>query len=198
MEHTGYTAGTSGTNQYPRSLLELKGIDVRPSTAADVLPISHIYAHHVRHGTATFEITPPDSVEIARRREIIVAESLPFLVAESQGEILGYAYASLYRPRPAYRFTIEDSIYIHPDRIGQGLGRLLLTELIHRCEQGRWRQMVAVIGDSANLPSIRLHESLGFRHTGTFCSVGWKFGRWLDTVLMQRPLGYGAGSPPLG
>jgi len=105
--------------------------------------------------------------------------------------VIGYAYASLYRPRPAYRFTIEDSIYIHPDHLRQGIGRLLLGELIRQCESGHWRQMIAVIGDSGNTSSIRLHQELGFQHTGVFRSVGWKFGRWLDTVLMQRSLGVG-------
>jgi phosphinothricin acetyltransferase len=164
---------------------------VRGSTAADVPSISALYAHHVQSGTSTFEITPPDVVEVARRRNTVVAEGLPFLVAECEGIIAGYAYATLYRPRPAYRFTLEDSIYIHPDFLRRGIGRRLLTELIDRCEAGNWRQMIAVIGDSGNRPSIGLHEALGFRHTGLFQSVGWKFGRWLDTVLMQRSLGLG-------
>jgi phosphinothricin acetyltransferase len=164
---------------------------IRASTDADVPPIAEIYARHVLHGTATFETTPPDTGEIARRRNAVLAAGLPFLVAEHAGVIAGYAYATLYRPRPAYRYTIEDSIYIHHDHIRKGLGRLLLAELIRQCELGRWRQMIAVIGDSANTPSIRLHQALGFQHTGVFRSVGWKFGRWLDTVLMQRPLGSG-------
>ncbi|HEY3840268.1 MAG TPA: GNAT family N-acetyltransferase [Bryobacteraceae bacterium] len=162
---------------------------IRESSPADIQAISQIYAHHVLQGTATFELDPPDEEEISRRRSSVLAEGLPYLVAESGGRVAGYAYAGLYRPRPAYRFTIEDSIYLHPDHLRKGIGRLLLAELIRRCEAGRWRQMIAVIGDSGNLPSIRLHESMGFRHTGTFQSVGWKFGRWLDTVLMQRPLG---------
>lgn len=170
---------------------------IRDSTSADVVPIHLIYEHHVMHGTATFEIIPPDADEITRRRDAVLSEDLPFLVAETDGIVTGYAYATLYRPRPAYRFTIEDSIYIHPDHIGKGIGRLLLSDLIRRCEAGRWRQMIAVIGDSANRASIRLHENAGFRHTGVFQSVGWKFGRWLDTVLMQRPLGSGDQSHPL-
>jgi phosphinothricin acetyltransferase len=113
----------------------------------------------------------------------------------SDGELAGYAYAALYRPRPAYRHTIENAIYIHPNHLRQGLGRSLLAELIRQCELGPWRQMIAVIGDSANSASVRLHESAGFRHSGVFQSVGWKFGRWLDTVLMQRPLGLGDQSP---
>jgi L-amino acid N-acyltransferase YncA len=171
---------------------------LRNSTATDILPISLIYAHHVTHGTATFEIIPPDADEIRRRRDAVLSENLPFLVAETDGVVAGYAYATLYRPRPAYRFTIEDSIYVHPDHLGKGIGRLLLAELIRRCEAGRWRQMIAVIGDSANRASIGLHETAGFRHTGVFESVGWKFGRWLDTVLMQRPLGLGDQSHPIG
>ena len=171
---------------------------VRPSKEADLLQIQQIYAHHVTRGTATFEITPPDVEELKRRRQAIVAESLPYLVAEAEGQITGYAYASRYRPRPAYRFTIEDSIYIHPDHVGKGIGRLLLIELIKQCEQGPWRQMIAVIGDSNNAPSIRLHQALGFRHAGLFQAVGWKFGRWLDTVLMQRALGAGDQTVPDG
>ena len=164
---------------------------VRGSRAADVPVISQIYSHHVEYGTATFEITPPDTGEVIRRRKTVLTESLPFLVAECEGAVVGYAYASLYRPRPAYRFTLEDSIYIHPGYLRQGIGRVLLSELIRQCESGPWRQMIAVIGDSANAPSVRLHEALGFRHIGVFQSVGWKFGRWLDTVLMQRPLSTG-------
>jgi L-amino acid N-acyltransferase YncA len=164
---------------------------VRVSTAEDILPVSLIYAHHVKHGTATFEITPPEADEIARRRNAVLAEGLPFLVAECEGAVAGYAYAGLYRPRPAYRHTIEDSVYVHPEHTRKGLGRLLLTELIVQCELGPWRQMIAIIGDSGNTPSIHLHQALGFRHAGVFRSVGWKFGRWLDTVLMQRPLGVG-------
>jgi L-amino acid N-acyltransferase YncA len=169
----------------------MNDILVRGSTPADILSIASLYAHHVTHGTSTFELTPPDPTEVARRRQTVISEGLPYIVAECQGEVAGYAYATLYRPRPAYRFTIEDSIYIHPDHLRKGIGRLLLSELIDRCELGKWRQMIAVIGDSANSPSIGLHEALGFQHVGIFKSVGWKFGRWLDTVLMQRSLGVG-------
>ena len=168
---------------------------VRPSTDADVAAISQIYAHHVLHGTATFEIDPPTAEEISRRRNAVLHAGLPHLVAECAGVVAGFAYAGLYRPRPAYRFTVEDSIYIHPDYLRKGLGRALLMELIRQCELGVWRQMVAVIGDSANTPSIRLHEDAGFLPAGVFHSVGWKFCRWLDTVLMQRPLGAGDHSP---
>jgi L-amino acid N-acyltransferase YncA len=168
---------------------------IRTSTAADVVSISHIYAHHVMRGTATFEITPPIPEEMARRRDAVLDEGLPYLVAECGGDVAGYAYAGLYRPRPAYRYTVEDSIYLHPDYLRRGIGRRLLAELIRQCELGSWRQMIAVIGDSGNTPSIRLHENAGFFHAGRFQSVGWKFGRWLDTVLMQRPLGAGDQSP---
>jgi len=169
---------------------------IRASIAADIVPVAFIYAHHVMRGTATFEISPPTAEEVARRRDAVLAEGLPYLVAECGGEVAGFAYAGLYRPRPAYRYTVEDSIYLHPDHLRKGIGRRLLAELIRQCELGRWRQMIAVIGDSGNAPSIRLHENAGFRRTGVFQSVGWKFGRWLDTVLMQRPLGTGDQSPP--
>lgn len=168
---------------------------VRASTAADVVHVAAIYSHHVLHGAATFEITPPTPDEMAQRRDSVLAEGLPFLVAESNGVVAGYAYAGLYRPRPAYRYTVEDSIYLHPDHLGKGIGRLLLTELIRQSELADRRQMIAVIGDSSNVPSIRLHQNAGFRLTGVFQAVGWKFGRWLDTVLMQRPLGAGDQSP---
>lgn len=164
---------------------------IRNSSPGDIAAIAQIYAHHVMHGTATFELTAPKGDEMARRRVAVLGEGLPFLVAESRGAIAGYAYAGLYRPRPAYKFTVEDSIYLHPDHLRKGIGRLLLAELIQRCEAGRCRQMIAVIGDSTNTGSIRVHEALGFRHVGVFQSVGWKFGRWLDTVLMQRALGSG-------
>lgn len=159
---------------------------VRPATANDVAEITAIYAHHVLHGTATFEIDPPDLEEMGRRRVEIEQAGLPFLVAASGDRILGYAYAGPYRPRPAYRFTVEDSIYIDPAEIGRGLGRLLMPALIAECEKAGARQLIAVIGDSENIASIRLHERFGFRHAGVFRAVGFKFDRWLDTVLMQR------------
>ncbi len=168
---------------------------IRPSGAADVASIVAIYSHHVLHGTATFEITPPGPQEIARRRDAILDAGLPYLVAERDGEVAGYAYAGLYRPRPAYQYTIEDSIYLHPGYLRRGIGAKLLDELVRQCERGGWRQLIAVIGDSGNAASIRLHETAGFRHIGVFQSVGWKFSRWLDTVLMQRQLGPGNGSP---
>ncbi|TBN55321.1 N-acetyltransferase family protein [Hansschlegelia quercus] len=155
-----------------------------------------IYAPEVRSGYASFEEIPPDVAEMARRRIGVLALGLPYLVAERDGAILGYAYAGSYRARPAYRWTVEDSVYVSPDAQGQGVGSGLLGELIARCEAGPWRQMIAVIGDSRNAGSIALHARLGFRPVGAFENVGFKLGRWLDSVLMQRPLREGAASPP--
>ena len=169
---------------------------VRPSIEADISAITAIYAHAVGHGTASFEVEPPDEAEMARRRQAVLAGGYPYLVAEIDGTLAGYAYAGAYRPRPAYRFTVEDSIYVAPDRQGSGVGRALLVALIEACEALGFRQMVAVIGDSASRGSIRLHESLGFRPVGVLEAIGFKHGRWLDTVLMQRPLGHGASTPP--
>jgi phosphinothricin acetyltransferase len=162
---------------------------IRPSTDADIAQITAIYSHHVLHGVATFETEPPDANEIARRRSDVLSRGLPWLVAEVDDRVDGYAYAAPYRLRTAYRFTLEDSIYIHPNRIGQGIGKLLLPQLIERSEQFGAKQMIAVIADTDNPASIRLHEKFGFRHAGTLQSVGFKFERWLDTVFMQRPLG---------
>jgi L-amino acid N-acyltransferase YncA/putative methionine-R-sulfoxide reductase with GAF domain len=150
--------------------------------------ITAIYAHHVLHGTATFELDPPDLAEMNKRRLEILDHGLPYLVAELEGAVAGYAYAGLYRTRAAYRFTVEDSIYIHPDFVARGLGKLLMARLLKLCEARGSRQMIAVIGDSLNIASIRLHERFGFRNAGVFEAVGRKFGRWLDTVLMQRAL----------
>jgi phosphinothricin acetyltransferase len=161
---------------------------IRSANAQDVEQIAAIYAYHVLNGTGTFELEPPDAQEIERRRSDIERAGCPYLVAIGGNRILGYAYAAPYRPRRAYRFTVEDSIYIDPAEIGRGVGKLLLTAVIRACEEGGRRQMIAVIGDSANTASIRLHEHLGFRHTGIFEGVGFKFDRWLDTVLMQRSL----------
>jgi phosphinothricin acetyltransferase len=172
---------------------------IRDSQNADVAAISAIYAHHVRHGSASFEEEPPSPAEIARRRADVLARGLPYLVAEIDDEVVGYAYASPYRARSAYRFSIENSVYVDHRRHRGGIGRALLTALIARCEAGTsapWRQMIAVIGDSANVPSIALHERLGFRMVGTLRAAGFKFGRWVDTVLMQRELGAGASRLP--
>jgi L-amino acid N-acyltransferase YncA len=168
---------------------------VRPSTLDDVAEIARIYGHYVRMSTATFELEPPSAEEMGDRRSKILAMGLPYLVAVENKAILGYAYAGQYRPRPGYRYAIEDSLYIDPEHVGRGLGGALLGALISGCEAGPWRQMVAVIGDTANLASIRLHERHGFRTIGTLKSVGWKFDRWVDSVLMQRPLGRGDSLP---
>ena len=161
---------------------------VRPSTEDDLSVITRIYSHYVLHSAATFELDPPPPDEMEKRRARILALGLPYLVAEHQQTVVGYAYASPYRPRPAYRFTVEDSIYIDPDHVGHGCGRALLAALIEHCERGPIRQMIAVIGDSANAASIRLHQHFRFRQVGTLSAVGFKFDRWIDTVLMQREL----------
>lgn len=165
---------------------------VRDARDDDIAQIAAIYAFHVRHGAASFEEEPPSHAEMVRRRADVLGRGLPYLVAEVDGCVGGYSYATPYRARSAYRFTIENSVYVDQGRTRSGIGRTLLTELIARCERGAWRQMIAVIGDSANAPSIGLHASLGFTHAGTLRAVGFKFGRWLDSVLMQRPLGMDA------
>lgn len=169
---------------------------IRPSTDADLPAITAIYSHHVQHGTGTFELEPPDEAEMAKRRADVLGKGLPWLVAEQGGQVLGYAYANHFRPRRAYRFCLEDSIYLAPQAQGQGLGRLLLSELIARCQALGARQMLAVIGDSANAGSIGVHRALGFEHTGVLKASGWKFNRWLDVVLMQRALGTGDADAP--
>lgn len=169
---------------------------IRPSEDRDVAAIAAIYRHHVLHGVASFEEEPPAPGEIARRRGEILARGLPYLVAEGQESVLGYCYASPYRTRSAYRFSVEDSIYIAQAEIGRGLGRALLTELVERCTGLGCRQMVAVIGGSEQWPSIGLHQALGFREVGVLRAVGYKFGGWVDTVLMQRALGEGATTAP--
>ena len=169
---------------------------VRDATAADIAAIQAIYADHVLHGSASFEEVPPTVAEMAARRASVLELGLPYLAAEMEGRIVGYSYATLYRARPAYRHTIEDSVYIAEGYSGKGIGSALLAELIARCERGRWRQVVAVIGDSTNAGSIALHRRHGFAHAGTLRSVGFKFGRWIDSVLMQRALGEGDRSMP--
>ena len=168
---------------------------IRPSTPSDLPAITAIYAHAVLHGTGTFELDPPDSAEMARRRDDVLDKGLPWLVAQASDQVLGYAYANHFRPRKAYRFCLEDSIYLHADARGQGAGRLLLAELVGRCEAAGARQMLAVIGDAANAGSIGVHAALGFEHTGVLKAAGWKFDRWLDVVLMQRALGGGDSLP---
>lgn len=169
---------------------------IRPSTEADLPAIQSIYAHAVLRGTGTFETEVPDQQEMARRRQEVLGRQLPWLVAQRGEQVLGYAYANYFRPRLAYRFCVEDSIYLHPEAQGQGVGRLLLAELLSRCEAAGARQMLAVIGDAENKGSIGVHGALGFEHSGVLKSAGWKFGRWLDVVLMQRQLGQGDQSQP--
>jgi L-amino acid N-acyltransferase YncA len=171
------------------------GFRLRDAGAGDLPGIRSIYAHHVVTGTGTFEEQPPDLPVIARRWRSVVEAGLPYLVAVGDDRILGYAYAARYHARSAYRFALEDSVYVAPEAMGNGLGTALVSELLSRTEAAGFRQMVSVIGDSANLGSIRLHESLGFEHVGTLRSIGFKFGRWLDVVMMQRPLGPGGTRP---
>lgn len=165
---------------------------IRPSTEDDLDAITAIYAWNVSNGAGTFELDPPDRHEMARRRLDVLDKGLPWLVVEADSAVLGYAYANHFRPRKAYRFCLEDSVYLADAARGRGLGRVLLAELIARCEALGARQMLAIIGDSANLGSIGVHRTLGFETIGTMASVGWKFGRWLDVVLMQKALGAGA------
>ena len=169
---------------------------IRPSTPHDLPAITRLYAHHVLHGSGSFEIDPPDLVEMTRRREEVLSRGLPYLVAEHEGQVVGYAYANVFRPRPAYRFAVENSVYVDATRPRAGVGRALMQALIARCETAGMRQMVAVIGDSANQGSIGLHTALGFQPAGVLRSTGWKHGRWLDTVFMQRPLGCGDTQAP--
>jgi L-amino acid N-acyltransferase YncA len=171
-------------------------ISIRPAAANDLATITGIYAHAVRHGTASFEIEPPDQGEMTRRFESLCAGGFPYLVAQVDGAVVGYAYAGPYRARPAYRFTVEDSIYLAASARGRGIGRALLDRLIEDAQRCGFRQMIAVIGDSDQPASIALHAAAGFRLIGTFAAVGYKFDRWLDSVLMQRPLGDGASTAP--
>jgi L-amino acid N-acyltransferase YncA len=164
---------------------------IRPARAEDIADIQAIYAHFVRAGTASFELVPPDIAEMRRRFADITGRGFPFLVAEIDGKIGGFAYANTYRARAAYDHTVEDSVYVSPDVPRRGLGRGLLSAVIEICTEAGYRQMIAVIGDSANTASISLHASLGFTRVGLLPSVGFKFGRWVDSVLMQRPLGRG-------
>lgn len=169
---------------------------IRPATTGDVPAITRIYAHAVEYGTASFEIEAPDAAEMARRLQAMLDNNYPYVVAERAGAVAGYAYANAYRPRVAYRWSVEDSIYVAPNMQGQRIGSQLLARLIEEAERRGFRQMIAVIGDSAQAPSIAVHARAGFSHIGTLRSVGFKLGRWLDTVLMQRALGSGAAAPP--
>ena len=170
---------------------------VRSASASDIPAITAIYGASVLHGTASFEVEPPDEAEMRRRFEAITGAGYPYIVAELDGRVTGYAYANAYRTRPAYRFTVEDSIYLAPDMQGKGIGRALLESLVSTCTAKGYRLMLAVIGDSAQQASIRLHRSQGFTFCGTIHSVGYKFDRWLDSVIMQLPLGEGDKSAPV-
>jgi L-amino acid N-acyltransferase YncA len=169
---------------------------VRPATPDDLAAIQSIYAHHVLHGLASFEEAPPALDEIRRRYEEVTSRGLPWLTAEFGGVVIGYGYCAPYRARSAYRHALEDSIYVRPGSEGRGVGAALLRALIERCEALGYRQIIAVIGDSGNAASINLHASFGFLRVGTLRSVGFKFGRWVDSVIMQRPLGSGDATRP--
>jgi phosphinothricin acetyltransferase len=184
-------AGTIGMTTSETAGNAATPILVRDAEEADMGAIQAIYTHHVLHGLASFEETPPNVEEMLARRQAVLGLGLPYLAAELDGRIVGYSYASSYRPRPAYRHTIEDSVYVAQGQAGRGIGGALLSGLIDRCEAGPWRQMLAVIGDSGNAGSIGLHRRFGFEPVGTLRSAGFKLGRWVDTVLMQRSLGTG-------
>jgi|SRR5271166_3083869 len=171
-------------------------LEIRPAEEADLPFITEIYEHAVRHGSATFELTPPDLAEMTRRYCALIDGGYPYFVATIEGRVVGYAYAGAYRPRPAYRFTVENSIYLRPAIHRRGVGLQLLQRLIIECEALGYRQMIAVIGDSANAGSVGVHTRTGFTLIGTHPNVGFKFGRWLDTVMMQRALGEGASTVP--
>lgn len=173
-------------------------LTLRPSTDQDVPAITAIYAHHVLYGTGTFETTPPTEPEMANRRLDVLGRGLPYLVAEQGGEVLGFAYCQWFKPRPAYRYSAEDSIYLRADVGRQGIGKQLLAALVHQAQAAGVRKLIAVIGDSANAGSIGVHRSLGFAHVGTIRSCGWKFDRWLDIVLMDMALGDGDRTSPEG
>jgi phosphinothricin acetyltransferase len=174
----------------------MSAVVIRPATPADIPAIARIYAEAVEHGTASFELDPPEEAEMAQRMQSLADGGFPYLAAGIDGVLVGYAYAGPYRPRLAYRFSVEDSIYVDPGAHRKGIGRALLSRLIEESERRGYRQMIAVIGDSAQMPSIELHRAAGFRMIGAIENVGFKFGRWLDTVLMQRELGPGASTKP--
>jgi L-amino acid N-acyltransferase YncA len=174
----------------------MSAVTIRDARDADVAPIRDIYAHHVLNGLASFEEVPPSIEEMLRRRQDILGKGLPYYVAEAGGRVLGYAYANHYRPRIAYRFTLEDSVYVDPDAIGRGVGKLLLDTVLAGATALGYRQMIAVIGDSDHQASIGLHRRAGFQLIGILPAVGFKFGRWVDSVLMQRSLGEGSATKP--
>lgn len=168
-----------------------ENISIRDVSDADMARVQEIYADEVLHGVSSWEETPPDQEELTRRRDSIIAGGYPYRVAEKDGQVLGYSYASSYRPRPGYRYTVENSIYVHKSARGLGIGRILLEDLIEQCEAKGFRQMIAVVGDSDNLPSIDFHLRMGFHKAGVIKSIGFKFGRWMDSVILQRPLNGG-------
>ncbi|MDP3616938.1 MAG: N-acetyltransferase family protein [Rhodoferax sp.] len=169
---------------------------IRTSQPEDIPAISAIYAHHVLHGTGTFELEPPSQQEMASRRSEVLAKGLPYLVAVDNQQVMGFAYCNWFKPRPAYRFSAEDSVYVAPDAQGLGLGRALLTELAAQAEKAGVRKLIAVIGDSANTGSIAVHRSVGFSHVGVLKSCGWKFDQWRDVVMMDKAVGLGDTSAP--
>ena len=174
----------------------MNDVSLRTATSADIAAITRIYAHAVDYGTASFELEPPDEAEMARRQQALLTRNFPYIVAEQAGAVVGYAYAGPYRDRRAYDWSVEDSLYIAPELHRRGIGRLLLTRLIVESETRGFRQMIGVIGDTANTASVAVHAAVGFRLIGNFQSIGFKHGRWLDTVLMQRALGSGDTLPP--
>ncbi|HEX5211774.1 MAG TPA: GNAT family N-acetyltransferase [Pseudolabrys sp.] len=174
----------------------MSSVSLRPARPTDIPAITRIYAHAVQHGTASFELEPPDESEMTRRMKAILDGNFPYIIAELDGTVAGYAYASLYRTRPAYRFTVENSVYVAPEMHRRGIGKVLLEKLIEECTTRGFRLMVAVIGDSRQVASIGVHEACGFTHAGMIPNIGYKFGRWLDTVLMHLPLGEGAQTAP--
>lgn len=169
---------------------------IRPATDGDIASITAIYAHHVLHGTGTFETTPPDEKDMATRRADVLGRGLPYLVLEDASGVVGFAYCNWFKPRPAYRYSAEDSIYLAPTTQGKGLGRLLLIELMAQAERCGVRKLIAVIGDSANQGSVGVHKACGFTHVGLLANCGWKFDRWLDVVLMDRTIGLGSTQAP--
>jgi phosphinothricin acetyltransferase len=179
-----------------RKRFDPSAVTIRACTEDDIRAVTEIYAHHVLHSPETFELDPPSIEEMTHRRRIIVEGGYVYLVAEADSGIVGYAYVSTYRNRPAYRFTVENSGYVRAGYEGSGIGQRLMQALLAECEKRPFRQMIAVIGDSTNHASIELHRRLGFRMIGTLQSVGFKFGRWLDSVLMQKELGAGDRTPP--
>lgn len=170
---------------------------IRPANEQDITQITQIYSHHVLNGTGTFEIDPPSEQDMQARWQDVCSKKLPYLVLEDDGQIMGFAYCNWFKPRPAYRFSAEDSIYMHADSVGKGMGRLLMSELLAQAQRAGIRKLIAVIGDTANAGSIGLHNAMGFVHVGTIGACGWKFDQWLDVVLMEKALGDGANSSPV-